>query len=80
MTLLETIKFADKSQSHVYTVASTLVVLECALEMEFIHQRKKTSIYKKGKIKMRKRIYGKRNKIKKEQNNEKKSQVVLNQV
>lgn len=29
---------------------------------------------------MRKRIYGKRNKIEKEQNNEKKSQVVLNQV
>ena len=48
--------------------------------MEFIHQRKKTSVDKKGKIKMRKRIYGKRNKMKKEQNNEKKSQVVLNQV
>ena len=43
-------------------------------------QSKKTSIYKKGKIKMKKKPCGKRKQNRKEQKTEKKSQVVVNEV
>lgn len=43
-------------------------------------QSKKTSIYKKGEIKMKKKPFGKRKQNRKEQKNEKKSKVVVNEV